>query len=306
MYRKRGLLFPLVLIAIGVIVLLANAGVLTSEALQRLGDLWPLLLVILGLQLILNHTLPRQQATLVGLAATVVIVIAAVVYAALAPAAPFGAREADSSGRLGGLTAATLDLNYSGATLDIQAGSLGDSLYQAHVDYPSSDNPPSISLDQENGTLEIRESSNFSNFSPFRWFGPSRRHVLVTLTDRIPWSIQIGGGAANQRLDLRHLQLSKLQISGGANRLDAQLSAPKGSVLIDVSGGASNVTLRAPAHSEWHVAVSGGVSAVTINGSSFGSLGGDFKQQSPGYAAATDRFDIEISGGASHIDFRTG
>jgi hypothetical protein len=306
MYRNRGLLFPLVLIAIGVIVLLANTGVLSAGALQRLGDLWPLLLVILGLQLILNHTLPRQQATFIGLAATVVIVIVAVVYAALAPAAPFGARQADSSGRLGGLAAATLDLNYGGATLDIQAGNLGDSLYQAHVDYPGTDNPPNISLDQESGTLEIRESSSFSNFSPSHWFGPTRRHVLITLTDRIPWSIQIGGGAANQRLDLRHLQLSKLQISGGANRLDAQLPAPKGTVLIDVSGGASNVALRAPAHSEWRVAVSGGVSAVTVNGSSSGSLGGDLQQQSPAYTSATDRFDIEISGGASHIDFRTG
>jgi hypothetical protein len=306
MYRNRGLLFPLVLIAIGVIILLANTGVLSADALQRLGDLWPLLLVILGLQLILNHTLPRQQATLIGLAATIVIVIAAVVYAALAPAPAFGARQADSSGNLGGLTAATLDLNYSGATLDVVGASLGDSLYNAHVTYPGTDNPPSISLDQEKGTLEINESSTFSNFSPFHWFGPSRRHVLVRLTDRIPWTIQVSGGAANEQLDLSRLQLSKLQVSGGAHRLDVQLPAPKGTVLIDVSGGASNVTLRAPAHSEWRVAVTGGVSALTINGSSSGSVGGDFQQQSPGYAAATDRFDIEISGGASHIDFRTG
>src|ERR1700737_2483541 len=70
MYRNRGLLFPLVLIAIGIIVLLSNTGVLSAQALARLGDLWPLLLVILGLQLILNHTLPRQQATLLGLGAT--------------------------------------------------------------------------------------------------------------------------------------------------------------------------------------------------------------------------------------------
>lgn len=302
MYRNRGLLFPLVLIAIGVVVLLANTGVLSPEALQRLGDLWPLLLVILGLQLILNHTLPRQQATLIGLGATVVIVIAALVYAALAPAAPFGTRQADYSAGLGGLTAATLDLNYGAATVDIQAGGVGDSLYQAHVDYPGSDNPPSISLDRESGTLEIRESSSFS---PFHLFGSTRRHVLVTLTDRIPWGIQVGGGAANIRLDLRRLQLSKLQVSGGANRLDAQLPTPKGTVLISVSGGASNVMLRAPAQSEWRVAVSGGVSAVTINGSSSGSFGGDLQQQSSGYASATNRFDIEISGGASHVDFRT-
>src|SRR6266853_4097114 len=97
MYRNRGLLFPLLLIAIGAIVLLANVGVLSSDVLLRLGDLWPLLLVILGLQLILNHTLPRQQATLIGLGATVVIVVAAVGYAALAPAVPFGDRQANSS-----------------------------------------------------------------------------------------------------------------------------------------------------------------------------------------------------------------
>jgi hypothetical protein len=303
MYRNRGLLFPLVLIAIGIIVLLANTGVLSPEALQRLGDLWPLLLVIAGLQLILNHSLPRQQATLVGLGAAAVIVIAAVAYATLAPSASFGTQQFDSSESLGGLSAATLDVNYSAATIEVQAGSLAGTLYQAHVDYPGGENPPIISLDHVTNTLAIHDSSNFS---PFHLFGGTRRHILITLTNRIPWAIQIGGGAANLRLDLRNLQLSKLQVSGGADQLDGQLASPKGTVVIAVSGGASNVTLQAPAHSEWRVAVSGGVSAVTINGSSHGSLGGDFEQQSPGYNSATNRFDIEISGGASHVDFRTG
>jgi hypothetical protein len=277
--------------------------VLSQDALQRLGDLWPLLLVILGLQLILNHTLPRRQATLVGLGATVVIVIAAVLYATLAPAASLGARQADLSERLGGLTAATLDTNYSGATLEVQAGSLGDVLYQAHVDYPGGENPPTFSLDHETGTLAIRESSGFL---AFHLFGSSRRHVVITLTDRIPWTIKIGGGAADLRLDLRRLQLSKVDISGGASRVDAQLPAPKGTVVLAVSGGASDLTLRAPAETQWRVSVSGGASAITIDRSIFAALGGDFQQQSPGYGSATNRFDIEISGGASHVDFRTG
>jgi len=302
MFRNRGLLFPLILIAIGIIVLLANTGVLSQQALERLGDLWPLLLIILGLQLILNHTLPRQQATLVGLGATAIIVIAALLYAVLAPAAPFGTRQADSSQPIGGLTTATLDLSYGGATVDIQAGTLGGALYQAHVDYPGSENPPTISLDHESGTLAIRENSSFS---PFHLFGSARRHVLVSLTDRIPWTIKIGGGATNLRLDLRHVQLVKLQVSGGANRVEAQLPSPKGTVLIEVSGGASNLTLRAPAASQWHVAVSGGASAVSIDGSSFGGIG-DFERQSPQYASAENRFDIAISGGASHVDLRTG
>ncbi|MDQ6711563.1 MAG: hypothetical protein M3077_14065 [Candidatus Dormibacteraeota bacterium] len=303
MYRSRGLLFPLVLIAIGAMVLLVNTGAVSSEALLRLGDLWPLLLVILGLQLILNHTLPRQQATLIGLGATVLIVIAAVAYAALAPGSTFGTRQANFSDRVGGLTAATLDLGYNGATVAIQAGSLGDSLYQAHVDYPGSDDPPTISLDHESGTLEIREGSSFA---PLHLFGAARRHVAISLSDRIPWTIKVSGGTANAHLDLGRLQLAKLEISGGASRLDARLPSPKGTVLIDISGGVSNLTLRAPAGAAWHVAVSGGISGLRINGSFYAAVGGDFQQQSPGYAAASDRFDIEISGGASHVDVRTG
>ena len=303
MYRNRSLLLPVLLIAIGAIVLLANTGLLSTQALERLGDLWPLLLVILGLQLILNHTLPRQQATLVGLGAAAAVVVAAVAYAVLAPATSFATQRFDSTESRGGLSAASLDLNYGAATIDVNTAALGDSLYQAHLDYPGGENPPTISLDRESGTLQIRENSSFS---PLHLFGGNRRHVQLTLSNQLPWSIHIGGGAASLRLDLRHAQLSKLDLSGGANQLDAQLPSPKGTVSISVSGGASNVTIVAPAHTQSRVAVSGGVSAVTINGSSSGNLGGDFQQQSPGYGSASDRFDIEISGGASHLDFRTG
>ena len=302
MPRNRGLILPLILIGIGVVVLLANTGVLSQPAVERLGDLWPMLLVILGLQLILNHTLPRRQATLIGLAVSAVIVIGAVAYATLAPATSVGAQKVDASAQRGGLTVATLDLNYSAATVDVNAADLGDRLYQVHVDYPGGENPPTISLNHENGRLEIHETSSFS---PFHLFGSNRRHIVLALTDRIPWTIQVGGGATNLSLDLRHLQLTKLEVSGGANRMDAQLPAAKGTVMVEVSGGASNLTLRAPAETQWRIGVSGGANAVTINGSTTGALGGDFERQSPGYDTATNRYDIQISGGASHLDFRT-
>src|SRR2546421_6646034 len=178
MIRSRGLLFPLVLIAIGVVVLLANLGVLSSEALQRLGDLWPLLLVIVGLQLVLSHTMPGQQATLAGLLATAVIVIAAVAYATLAPANRFGTQTADASQRLTGLNAATLSLNYSASSLEVNRSTAADLLYRAHVDYPAGENPPTISVDQQTGTIEVSDSSRFS---AFHLFGSNRRRRTVFL-----------------------------------------------------------------------------------------------------------------------------
>jgi cell wall-active antibiotic response 4TMS protein YvqF len=301
MSRNRGLLLPLALIALGVIVLLTNTGILSPGTLERLGQLWPLLLVILGLQLILNHTLPRQQAIMLGLGAAAVILIGALVYATLTPGAPFGAKQADSSHPLAGLTAARLDLNYSGASVEVRAGSLGDSLYRAHVDYPGNEDPPTITVDTS-GALEIRQDSSFS---PFHLFQSGHRHLLLTLTDRIPWTVQIGGGAADLQLDLRRLQLSALEVSGGASRVEARLPSPKGQVRIAVSGGASNLTLRAPKETEWSVKASGGANAISINGSTSGGVG-DLQRQSPGYALATNRFDIEISGGASRVDLATG
>src|SRR5256885_14446284 len=106
MSRNRGLLFPLILIAIGVIVLLANTGVLSRPALERLGDLWPLLLVILGLQLILNYTLPRRQALLIGLAVAAVFVIPARAGATLGPPPSFWAPKGGPPGPVGGTAGA--------------------------------------------------------------------------------------------------------------------------------------------------------------------------------------------------------
>src|SRR5439155_907890 len=110
-----------------------------------------------------------------------VIVIAAVASATLAPATSVGAQKVDTSAQTGGLTAATLDLNYSAASVDVNAADLGDRLYQVHVDYPGGENPPTISLDHANGRLEIHESSSFL---PFHLFGSKRRHIVLALTDR--------------------------------------------------------------------------------------------------------------------------
>lgn len=298
---RGGLIFPLVVIGVGVIVLLANLGVLSTAALNRLTDLWPLLLVILGLQLILNHTMPRQKATVVGLAAAVVIVAGALAFAIWAPAGQFGTQHADASQRLGGLTAGTLDVSYGTSSLEIGTAGLGDAMYQVHVDYPAGENPPTISVDQQSGTLGISQNGSIS---PFRLFGSNQRHLKVTLNNRIAWTIRLSGGISNGHLDLRELQLRNIDLSGGVSGVTIQLGPPKGTVRLQVSGGVSNLNVRAPSGSQWNLSASGGVSNLRIDGKRFGSQN-EFQKQSPGYGSATDRFDVEVSGGVSNLDFRT-
>jgi hypothetical protein len=95
--RTSRLALPIVLIVLGLIFLLINSGILSSDALQRLADLWPLLLVILGLQLVLNHLLGKRRGQIAGLAAVAVIAIAAITYAIVAPPVPAATPQQESS-----------------------------------------------------------------------------------------------------------------------------------------------------------------------------------------------------------------
>lgn len=112
--RAGGLVFPALLIAIGVVALLINTGVVSAAAWQRLGDLWPLILIFLGLVLVLNHTLPQPQARIAGLLSAALMVVAALGYAILAPTLPGGSQQQESSEALRGIKAATLHLLWTG------------------------------------------------------------------------------------------------------------------------------------------------------------------------------------------------
>ncbi len=74
--QLRGLLLPLILIVIGAVALLANLNVLSADALARLADLWPLILVVIGLQFVYNRAFPPRTALAAG-TATLVVVLAA-------------------------------------------------------------------------------------------------------------------------------------------------------------------------------------------------------------------------------------
>ena len=57
MRHYRSFFWPVVLILVGVVALLVNAGWLSSERLSLLTDLWPLILIVIGLELIVRRAL---------------------------------------------------------------------------------------------------------------------------------------------------------------------------------------------------------------------------------------------------------
>src|SRR3712207_9074037 len=74
----------------------------------------------------------------------------------------------------------------------------------------------------------------------------SERPAEVELNARIPWDVEVRGGASRLVADLRGLWRGSLKVAGGANRLEETLPVPSGTVSFFILGGGSHVALRRP------------------------------------------------------------
>jgi DNA-binding MarR family transcriptional regulator len=143
---------------------------------------------------------------------------------------------------------------------------------------------------------------------------PRRPHLVwrnraaeMTLNAAVPWQIEIRGGASEINADLRGLDLSGLEIRGGASMVRVTLPEPTGPVPVRIAGGASDVTVRRPAGVPARVHLKGWATHLTFDDQiADATIGSDVRLQSPGYDDASRRYDIEVAGSASSISLTAG
>jgi hypothetical protein len=123
----------------------------------------------------------------------------------------------------------------------------------------------------------------------------------VALNARIPWEIEVRGGASRLVADLRGLRLGSLSVDGGASRLEILLPVPSGTVTILILGGASNVAIHRPEGIAARLHVVGGATLLKLDARGIGAAGGELDLRSRGYDGATDRYDVAVTGGANNV-----
>lgn len=129
-----------------------------------------------------------------------------------------------------------------------------------------------------------------------------RRHDgQLTVNASVPWAVEIDGGAGRVTADLSSLELTRLDLGGGASHVSVVLPRPSGTVRIRIGGGASNVSLRRPQDVPARVKVTGGASHLTLDSQHLDAAGGGLELATPEFESADDRYDIEVLGGASSL-----
>lgn len=153
---------------------------------------------------------------------------------------------------------------------------------------------PKPQVTEADGVVSI----DYPRINPLIW---GRTSANVTLNPSKAWAMEIHAGVSRLDADLRRVELTGIGVQGGANQFDAQLPRPTGAVRINVSGGASKLTLRRPAAVPVRLHVGGGATKLALDDQFFGAVGGPIRVETPDYSAAGDRYEVEIGGGASKI-----
>ena len=127
----------------------------------------------------------------------------------------------------------------------------------------------------------------------------------VRLNTTIPWQIEIRAGASHVGVDLSSIKVQSLSVKGGASQVTVTLPHPSGTIPVRVGAGASQVTIHRPVGARSRIHIRNGASQIRLDSQHFGSLGGEMRWEDPDYESTMDRYDIEISGGASQLTVDT-
>lgn len=299
---RRGLFLPAILVAVGLVALLVNAGLVPTEALARLADMWPLLLIVLGVDMVLRATVDPTRAGRLGIVTVAVACAFALVYASVGSSLTVGERTADFTAQVGSLSQAGLEMSFGGADVNVRYGDaaqMGEVLYTAHVTYSGS-LPPTAGLDGATGTVRLAINQQGLGFG-----GGEHRRADVVLNPSLPWAVSLSGGATRANLSFGSGTVRSIDVSGGAASLDLSLPPPRGSTTVSVSGGANSIRVHRPPGAALRAEVNGGAGSLRFDGRSSTGIG-ELSAESDHYGSASDRYLLSVSGGANTVTVDTG
>ncbi len=293
-HRRPSLIGPLILITAGVLLLLSNAGMLPFEFWQLAFRLWPLLLILIGMDILVG------RRSLLGSLLIVVIWVALVggalwLVAAQGPGLVATAATTDQiSQPLGDIKSASVELQM--AFSDTHVGSVGsDSADLVRATFQHSEEKRGVknySVVDSQAQLSLKEEGTgiFPGASVSRWD--------IGLSPAVPLAIRLNGGVGRTVLELSDLNVTSLSLDAGIGQLD--VTTPKtGIVTMRLNGGVGSARVRIPPGVGATIRVTSGLGGTQVDTTRFPKFGDVY--QTAGYASAANKIDIDVDGGIGGI-----
>lgn len=137
---------------------------------------------------------------------------------------------------------------------------------------------------------------------PWNWGSRQPPEWDVRLAKDLPLDLEIDAGACETRLDLTDLKVRTFRLQSGASDTEVRMPAAAGHVRSSIRVGAAAVRIVLPPGIGGRIVTQSGLGEVRVDRSRFQPvLGG---HETPDYATAENRVEIEVVLGAASVDVR--
>ena len=329
-FRYRSFFWPILLIGVGALWLMASIGLLPQGNWLSLLRYWPILLIGIGLDLLIGRHSPFFGAIIaVGVLA---VAFALILY--LPPVTSTNLEDVVTerfSEPLGNATSAEIHLDLSIGNSTLRAGADPETLFDAEITHV--------------GTLDYRASGTTQKEISLRGRDPNFNLGLfdvidhekdlrwdIELSTMIPIYLDISGGVGDSDLDLSKLQVSGINLDAGVGNIDLLLPATDSEYEAKIESGVGDIHLRIAENADIHVDIGGGVGNVDItipantavrldaetgvgsidvpsrlvrvDGGDTDFIGEDGVWETSNFASAMHKITIEFEGGVGDLNIR--
>jgi hypothetical protein len=292
------LFWPIVLIGAGAILLLSNLGVIHGNPWAIMLQLWPVLLIALGLEILFGGSTGWRAvvSALLGLALVGGILWILIVQPAI-PGLNFGGGNLQTtsiSQPLNGVESARAELSFGAGTNKLYALSDSSNLIEGQLRTYGTPNF-SVSTSGDRATIVL---SPGSATVPMVLPSISEETWDVGLNSSVTYQLDLNAGVGQSRIDLSKLRLSGGGIDGGVGTSELYLPG-KGNYRLTINGGVGTIRIYVPSGLAVRAEVNGGLG-------SFNRLPGmqevrDNVYETPGFSTAENRVTLIIDGGVGSI-----
>lgn len=256
--RYRSLFWPIILIGVGLVWFLSNIGAIPNFNPLALINLWPLVLIALGLDLLIGRKSP-----LIGLLIGLGTLAAAVAILLAAPNLG-GSTQAITeqfTEPLAGVTSAVIEINSTSEPLNIHSLSDSSNLFEGTITHTGS-----VEF-QTSGSSEkhIKLSQNGPNFQFFFGLPTANLRWDVGLNPGVPLQLNVDSASGSVQMHLADLQLSGLKVEGASGSLTIELPVSTKPYTVDYNGGSGSLDLTIPSGADVTVTLDGGSGSLNLD-----------------------------------------
>lgn len=294
--KNRNIGFGIFLLTVGIVWALVNTGVIEWSVFNSITVLWPLILVVMGINIVFkDNPIVKTVTWLLFLA--VVIAFGYFNEAGRSPGLNYG-NEIKSERVFIEKSAETksgeLKLALGGTNIRLDAGTQG--LLEAEISDPDVKYYEEFKNNRESVSISFKKQSY--RFIAGRNTGAS--HSNFHLDRNIVWDFDFKIGAVNGTLDMSELKVRDMDIDIGAGNLKLTCGSGYESSRINIDAGASKISLEVPEKAGVRIKVNGIFSRQNLERLGWEERSGYYF--SPNYESAVEKIDIDIDMGAGALD----